>query len=251
MALRLAGEDIAVQEIMEFLDYGPDLQGSGDLEAATKTITATSKQTTPDYTASITLSAPSDTRLQVKRAGLRLQVTIDSFNLGATTLYWAVEVNGTQRGNGSWGATGNQYAAINLTEGQFNLGAGNSIGIFLWVNGGNAVVSLCQVWMGVGGTGAISSATLFLKLSHSGLFQNSLVIVRLGSGSMGIDIYSPAEYTGYSSLVFPGGEQAGNLWITGLHGLLYQSAGYFLRSGTVPTDLWYLQRYHAILRRVQ
>jgi hypothetical protein len=108
---------------------------------ATKTISATTKQASPDYTANFTVSSPPG-KLTVGRLGLRLQVTIDSFGgtPAATQLSYSVEVNGVERAAASWTATGAQLAVTDLPVGQFNLGAANQIKVYLWVNQGQAVV---------------------------------------------------------------------------------------------------------------
>ena len=56
------------------------LQDTGDLEAATKTITEASKPATADYSASLTLLKPSDVRLVIKAIAARLQTTRDRWN---------------------------------------------------------------------------------------------------------------------------------------------------------------------------
>lgn len=183
MALRLAGEESGVQERIESFFYSPSVQDSGDLEAGTKTITATAKPGTPDYTASLTIPASPSSKLSVLRLGLRLQVTIDGFGgtPQATQLSYSVEVNGVERQTGAWTATGAQYAVVDLTSGQFNMGTPNEIKVYLWVNQGQAVVSLCQVMMAVGSVS--TSQTMVLKLVHMGLLALSVRLRRLGTGT--------------------------------------------------------------------
>ena len=63
MALRLGGEDVGIQEKIEAIEYTPgaSVPDTGDLEAGTNTITATTKPETPDYTSSLDLpAAPSE-----------------------------------------------------------------------------------------------------------------------------------------------------------------------------------------------
>lgn len=95
MALRLAGEEIGIQEKIESISYTPGVQGSGDLEAGTRTITATVEASglgNADYNQALTLAKPDDIRLVVKRIAARLAVTVDSFD-AATHLYCRVYVD--------------------------------------------------------------------------------------------------------------------------------------------------------------
>lgn len=57
------------QAKIEFLNYYPNLQDTGDLEPGTKTITATAKQATPDCSKTLTLPMPTDSRYQVEGVG--------------------------------------------------------------------------------------------------------------------------------------------------------------------------------------
>ncbi|MDP2948067.1 MAG: hypothetical protein Q8P22_00825 [Chloroflexota bacterium] len=245
MALRRAGEEIGIQEVLEALVYEPYAQDSGDLEAATKTITATAKPGTPDYTASLTVPGVPDARLVVLRLCLRLQITMDSFNAGATTLNYAVHVNGAERLTGSWAATGAQYAAVDLTSGQFNLGSANSIEVFLWVNAGNAVVSVAQVWQGVGSTNTTSYApAAVLQINHQGLYALSATINRFGTGTPFISLtragdarYPYASTSGAAArLTLPSFVSNNNV---------------IAIAGTVGTDLNFLHQIQINLRRLQ
>ena len=83
------------QEKIGLIEYLPYLENTGDLEAGTKTITATSEATgvaNADYSMALTLSKPSDARLVVTRIAARLAVTIDSFDV-AEHLYCRVYVD--------------------------------------------------------------------------------------------------------------------------------------------------------------
>jgi hypothetical protein len=66
------------QEVIEAISYQPGLQDSGDLEAGTKTITATAEATgvnAADYHAVMSLAKPDDLRLTVIRIAARLAVS--------------------------------------------------------------------------------------------------------------------------------------------------------------------------------
>ncbi len=185
MALKLAGEETGIQERVVTITYTPGLATTGDIEPATHTVTATSKAGSPDYTSALTLPAPSDARLKVLRLCLRLQATIDSFGgaPAATQMSYSVHVNGAERLTGSWNAAGGQYASIDLTEGQFNLGSPNSIALYLWVDQGNAVVSVAQAWLAVG-TNSLSATTVHvLQFLHRGFIAYTLRLLRVGTGA--------------------------------------------------------------------
>lgn len=177
------------QEKIELIRYRPVLQDSGDLEAGTKTITATSKQGTPDYTANLTTPASPDSRLMVKRLGHRLLIHIDSFGgtPAATKLCYSVEVNGVERAAGEFtSAAADNVKAWTLTEGQFNLGNANTLEVFLWVDQGEAVDSVCQLWQAVGTTGVaydhLAAATA-LVMKHSGIIIPQAVVRVVGTGT--------------------------------------------------------------------
>lgn len=244
MSLNLVGEGV-LEERHELLSYSPGLQDSGDLEPGTHSVTAASKQATPDYTANLTIAAPS-ARLTVKRLGLRLQVTIDSFGGApqATQLSYSVEVNGVQRATGNWTATGAQYAVVDLLQGQFNLGTANEAKVYLWVDQGNAVVSLCQVWLAVGTTDTAAPHSC-LALAHAGLFTALFEAMRQGTGSPTMrllpedatDIIAKvyATTTGHSSQgQVSAALAAGGVWVSG--------------QGSVSTDLNYFRQVRFITR---
>jgi len=188
MALKLAGEETGIQEKTKLIRYRPCLQDSGDLEAATKTITAALKPVTPDYTVNLTTEAPPDSRLKVKRLGQRLLITIDSFGgtPAATRLCYSVKVNGTERATGEFTSTGDKVKAWTLTEGQFNLGSANTLEVFLWVDQGSAVVSACQLWQAVGTTGVgydhLAAGTALI-MAHNGVIVPQAVLRVVGTGT--------------------------------------------------------------------
>ena len=182
MALRLAGEDPGAQEHIASVSYVPGLASSGDLEPGTRLVTATAKPGTADYAANLTVPAP-PSPLRVLRLGLRLQVAIDGFGGSpqATQLAYAVHVNGVERLTGAWAASGAQPAAVDLLEGQFTLGAPTAVGVYLWVDQGNATVSAVEAWLGVG-TAATAAAGV-LRVEHRGLLALAAKLMRQGTGT--------------------------------------------------------------------
>lgn len=186
MALRLAGEAASLEEAVSTIVYLPGTPGSGDLEPSTRSISATSRPPTPDYTASLVIPAPPDPRLVVLRSALRLQVTIDSFggSPAASQLSYAVSVNETERLTGAFTATGSQYATTDLPQGQFQLGTPNQVAVHLWVNQGNATVSAVQLWLVIGSraTSASTSGPL-LEVRHRGLLSLVAVVRSIGTST--------------------------------------------------------------------
>ena len=240
MALRLAGEEIGVQENIEQLVYAPGLQDSGDLEAATRTVTVTSKPGTPDYSTGLTTVAPADGRLVAKRLCVRLQVTIDSMTAGH--LYGAIHVNGVERKTFDFTGTGAKYTAVDLTTGQFNLGTANTLEVFLWVDSGNAVISVCELWQAVGTCQTNANATPLLQLTHEGLVEVIGWHTALGTGSPVFRLVGAD--TGYFYHY-----QAGNGdFVSGLH---LSKNPTVVSWGTVPTDINYWCTSYFMLRRLQ
>jgi hypothetical protein len=161
--LKLAGEG-TVAEHIEKLSYTPGPQDSGDLEAATRTVTAAAEATGPgnaDYSRALTLAKPTDARLTVQRIAARLAVTIDSMTAGQLNCRVYVDAQDADHRllDVSWTGAGAKLAVVDTHSGNlatiFNLlkdGASHTFYFFFWVNTGNAVISLCQLWEGVGTT---------------------------------------------------------------------------------------------------
>jgi len=231
-------------EVVDFFYYNPGLQSSGDLEAATKTITATAKPATADYSTNLTIASPPDDRLKITLLGLRWQVTIDSFGTGTTTLNYSVHVNGTERKTGSWTATGDQFDGVNLTEGQFNLGTANAIEIFLWVDAGaGATISVVQFWLAWGYVGSVWN--WIADLAHDGYFSIQGFVTREGTGQPHFRVSGEPKVYIHVQLYYVYGAGAN------------VSANNILCSkpklgcgGTVQTDLNYPQFLHFFLRRL-
>lgn len=234
------------QEKIESINYVPGLKDSGDLEASTKTVTATSKQGTPDYSTSLTTVAPGDSRLVVKRLCVRLQIAIDSMTAGH--LYGAIHVNGVERKTLDFTSTGDNFIAITLTEGQFNVGAANTLEVFLWVDTGNAVVSVCQLWQGVGSCETGGYYQPALELSYTGLLSASVFQMLQGSGSETGLIFPLGITNAYELMLVK--KDGVNTQLVLLSYLCGTGLGIVIRA-TVGTDLAYLNRMHFVLRSLQ
>jgi hypothetical protein len=143
-------------EKIETLLYSPGLQDSGDLETGTWVITAVSKPVAADYNRILTVAKPGDDRLEIIMIAARLQVTRDGGTSG--NLYCTVSVDSPNGSanllfNGADVQTTPVQAARFDSGALFNLlsdGQLQTFYFFFWVNAGNTVISLVQLWEGVG-----------------------------------------------------------------------------------------------------
>ncbi len=254
--LKLAGEFEVGQEKIERLSYNPQVKNTGDLEAATKTITATSEASgtgNADYSASLTLPKPDDARLVVKRIAARLAVTIDSFDT-ATHLYCRVYVDAQDADHRlfdmDWDSTGAKLYGDDTNASDFptifNLlkdGTEHTFYFFFWVNqANNAVISLVQLWEGVGTCGTSGAGIIVLNLNFSGLTAFLAKTRKIGSGTPTI-MLSPTSYYYY--------------YIASGDGAATQDGAVIIKEddlrmyGTVATDLNYLEALYLNLRSEQ
>lgn len=199
--LALAGEGVRA-EVIERLAYEPGgAQDSGDLEAAAQTITTTAKQGTPDYSANLTVPVPADSRIAITRLGLRLQVTVDSITAGQ--LNYSVAVNGAERLTGAWTGTGAKYAVVDLTSGQFSpLASANAIQVYLWVDTGNAVVSVCQAWLALGSTSTDYFGQECLSLAHKGSMSAGIRLSSVGGSAQ--QVLTDGAFNQSNLITYPG-----------------------------------------------
>ena len=169
-------------EIIETLTYAPGLQGGTDLEGATKTITNTSENATPDYTSIHTLAAPTDARIAVLRGCMRLTVTIDSWGSGGVQLNYRVKRGGASVSTGVLAvaaATGQKIISWDITT--LITGAQTNT-LFLWVDAGTCVISEVTMWTGVGSMQA-TATELCLSISHYGFVKTPIYWSRIGTGN--------------------------------------------------------------------
>lgn len=241
MSLKLAGS-LATIERIDTVVYSPGLQNSSDLEAATKTITATAEPAVDDYSSSLTLPASPDLRLVVKRIAARLAVTIDSIPAGDTNLFCRVYVDTVAAANRlfdmSWTAAGAQLAVVDTHAGNlattFNLlkdGAAHTFKFRFWKagTGTGPVISVVQLWEGIGTFDA--NPQIGLSLTHSGFVQIVIAHTRVGTGTAGMNI-SNGGYVWSRRFWRPAvGWDSGHF--------LIQDAD-FHQDGTVATDLNYV-----------
>ncbi|HSW57709.1 MAG TPA: hypothetical protein VLH15_04870, partial [Dehalococcoidales bacterium] len=154
-------------ERVDYSVYSPGLVNSGNRISTTWTISATSEGSSTD-TVPMTLPAPADKRFDILRIGTRSSLTVDSFNAGCTQLRCRIYVD-TQHANNllhdiTIAAPGNTLTTqdcFSTTKATiYNLlkdGLAHNFIFYFWVNAGDAVLSVAQVWEGVGTSLAQSS----------------------------------------------------------------------------------------------
>jgi hypothetical protein len=183
-----------IHENVETIIYLPWYKDTADLEGATKTITATAEASSganATYSGALILSKPTDTRLVVKMLATRLQVTIDSMTAGH--LYCRVYVDQQDADHRlfdeDFSPAGDKIDAVTVHSNNkttiFNLlrdGTAHTFYFFFWVNSGNAVLSLCRLWEGVGQNGTSGAAVV--SVLHQGFIGLSLTAERIGTGSV-------------------------------------------------------------------
>jgi len=250
MALRRAGETDFGEKV-ESIVYTPTLQDSSDLEAATKTITATAEASgtgNADYSKSLTLAKPSDARLLVKRIASRLAVTIDSMTAGH--LYCRVYVDSQDAAHRlfdeDWTATGEKLDAADFASGGvFDAiadGAAHTFYFFFWVDAGNAVISVVQIQLAIGTKDTTPQE--ILRLDFGGLVSVVATARVSGTGTPQVVFGSPSDAYGGIGLV---SGHAQRMRVPA--GVVLNYA--FLAKGTVNTDLNYCDAYYIVLRSEQ
>ena len=190
----------------ETITYSPGLIDSADLEAATSAIADAAKPAAAQYSKVMTLPAPTDSRLAVTRIGTRLSITPDSFNGGCAHLYVQVYVDdptglvaNNQLMSVDIAAAANsltvQDCLVGTKEVIFNLlkdGAAHTFYFFLWVDAGNAVVSVVQAWEAVGTTSA-DNAINCVAFNHRGEVTSVLVGRRIGGTNVTTRLFAEAS----------------------------------------------------------
>ncbi len=244
------------QEKIETIHYQPDCKDTGDLEAATKTITATSKQGAADYSKSLTLLKPDDARMLIKRIGSRLEVTRDSGS--SNNLYCSVYVDdadGSEADHCLFDGVDVQAASLNVQdvlEGTkeviFDLlkdGESHTLYFFFWVDSGNSVISKVELLYGVGSTG--TSHYTCLTISHCGLMMLGAHVGKTGSGTQYTDIHNVLSNYSYGNMILP--QDTSTIHAMKDPGLFLTTEGASVRFwGTVATDILYVRDCQVMLR---
>lgn len=244
--------DSDTQEKIETTAYSPDLQDTGDLEAGTKTITATSEPTgvgNADYNKALTLVAPADARFQILRIAARLAVIIDSMTAGH--LYCRVYVDAQDVDHKlfdeDWTSLGSKLDAVDTHSGAkatilglLKDGSAHTFYFFFWVDTGNAVISAVELWEGVG-TCDTGWSAFPVEIPFTGLLQFSTTFNRVGSGSSGCHLM-PMGLDTSMSIALQADIATG---ATAVKNPLVRV------KGSVATDLDYLTALNAILKSLQ
>jgi len=248
-----------VEELIEYLDYFPAIQDTGDLEAATKTITATAEASglgAADYNKALTLAKPPDARIIIKRVITRLAVTIDTITAPSTTLYCRVYVDAQDADHKlfdlNWNTTGNKLSVSELGSGTiFDLltdGAAHTFYFYFWVDAnatGGITISVVQLWEGVG------SATTqeILRVEHEGFLWFNYNSQRIGTGTGRI---VTRILKGDGTIAGWGGEinrvNIPNIPANGTQLVLTKKGISFFADSTVATDLPAVIELYLILR---
>jgi len=238
----------------DYIEYEPTLKNSGDLEAATKTITATSKPATADYTYSFSIPKPDDDRVNVQRYAVRFQITIDSITSPTTTLYMEIKEKNTDTliASVTYATTGTKQNAFHYTSGSLfdRLKAGGTceIEFRFWVDAnatGGAVLSQVQFWACVGCKSA-GPADLYkvLEIKHTGWIQFGCDAYGVGSTESHAWLTSRKDETvgswpNYSAFLSEPGQTYETMFCMGSRKWVHKKVELWMR-GTVGTGINYI-----------
>jgi len=182
------------RETYENILYTPSFKTTNDLEEATKTIIASSEANgteNADYFKALLLPVPSDARLEIMRICARLAVTIDSMTAGH--LYCKVYVDAQDADHllfeKDFTSAAANLDAVDVLDGTkdtiFDMlkdGTAHTFYFFFWVDTGDAVLSLVQLWEAVG---TCSTSTLeVMKITHNGMLSIGAYCTKVGTGTI-------------------------------------------------------------------
>ena len=182
----------------------------------------------------------------IERLALRGNIHIDSFggSPAATKVYCTVECNGVEKVSAKelTSAGADNFFAVDILA-DFNLGTANELKVYLWVDQGDAVVSVCQLWQGIGAS-VTGSTRNILVISHKGFISLLGIVARVGTGTP----YLRIAPTGTAWYAFA--EASGSNAELRVESFLHYDD--CLRTkGTVATDLNYLSEMYLRLRSLQ
>jgi len=231
--------------------WAPSLIDTGDLEAATKTITATTEPGADDYSIAKTLPKPIDSRITARIISALLDLTIDTIPVDDTTLYCRVYVDAADADHMlfdlNWTTTGAKSAVqmtmVGTKEVIYNLlkdGASHTFKFRLWKagTGTGIVISVVRLRYGVGVAGATYDFPILI--SHKGWVSFWYKVMRVPSGN----IYGGLSTTTSASYLITGDSTA-KTELTATHGeSLHMSQGevYFYVECENAVGLAYLYR---------
>jgi len=250
-----------LEEFLETIYYAPGLRDSGDLEPATKLITATSEASglvNADYSASLTLPKSPDARLVVTRVATRLK--IEGSVLGSPYLRCRVYIDAQDADHMVFdvtvGTSTSFFAGAHFTTGTvFELitdGEAHTFYFFLWDPNYSAgvneyTVSLARLWEWVGVYG--TTLRECLSLNHDGFVVLSGTVSRWGTGTAYLYVYPSGRDIDVRYLGLGGTDIVISTarvvhWVN-------KGACVFALNSTVATDITYFRAIHFVLRSVR
>lgn len=255
--------------IIERIAYLPYRKDSTDLEAATKTISATAEASglpSADYNAALTINQPADARLAVLSIAARLSVTIDSDD-GAHDLRCRVYVDLQDADHLicdlTCTTTGNQLSAQSMTAAVkpilfalLNNGAAHTFYFYFWSPGNHSpVISVVQLWEAVGTNLCVGCGTpiiAFTPLTHCEV-QLRLYHLKCGAGTNVLGFFLGGDTgTGYGNFALheTGLIQESSSGITGCTQMLPAAWPLSLNfTGSLTTDIHHIFGMSLIVKR--
>jgi hypothetical protein len=186
-------------------NYAPVIGDTGDLEAATKVISATSEAAglgNATYSKALgAMAKPSDTRFVIDSMMTRLSIITDAFTCAHLRCRVYVDAQAANNmlydldivaGPATTVAVSPCTTAVLPTV--FALltdGAAHTYYFFFWVDAGAATLSAVQLWKHYGCIGTNGGGTQFAHINHSGLLSIACYHMKLGAGTNCYFIFAP------------------------------------------------------------
>jgi len=228
--------DVGTSKVIRHITYAPgDVKDSGDLEGATKTITATAEAAgvgNADYSYNFTLAKPTALELEILRVATQLLNTIDDMGGGAA-VYYRVYVDVQDAAHRildvNHGSTGIKKDSADVTVAiptAFALltdGAAHTLYVFMWkdATGTGVVISKAELLVGVGTSNPVNASLPFLKLTYNGPVFVSGYTQRWFAGTdfqaYAYDVADPTGIGDEHVLMSGDGAGGGRLWDKDTH----------------------------------
>ncbi len=223
--------------------YVPGLQDTGDLEVGVKVVNAVAEGGglgAADYSAALTLPAPTGPRAIVAWITARLEVNVTAFT--AAHLYCRVYVDAQDAAHRLFNlnlvgavdqlaiseTNATTLAAIFALLGD---GAAHTFYFFFWVDALAASIDIVRLWEGVGAGTTFYRRVFYIY--HSGFLNTSWDYAKVGTGA-------PAYYLMPLNVALSVVGHVRNPGISVYYLDVVPGALGFAAAGTVATDLWYL-----------
>jgi hypothetical protein len=258
----LSGRNIAKYER---LSYSPGLKDTTDMEGGTKTITKTAEDTglaNADYTKAMTACiTPTDARWAVMMGAARAAVTIDSDD-GTHDLRCRVYMD-VQDANHllfdlTFTSTGAQLSGQNIDASTkatiwacLNDGAAHNIYWYFWTPGNHApVISLVQVWYGLGAVNGGSTWNEVMRCTHIGWFIWNWQFTVVGTGNAEVWCITPKAVSGYNVALELAAVCTASVYSLNNKApkMAFDGVSIWQVNPTVATDLRYLNTSQLIIR---